>query len=209
MPDCPPSTSLSLHVNFPDCWDGKSLLSDNQRACPLLGQRPLPPKVFQVAMPALSLVLRYPVTTTDKTVELASGGQFSGHADFINTWNQPVLRNQLVAGCLNKYHCGYGLRLADAVGERPRVCHDTACRRNDRRRRTHRPGKQSPMNQGQGTRCPADRGRRPRLSTDPWRQGQRAPFCSAAMIAPEPAKKFRTPATSPDGPKPGPPERRR
>jgi hypothetical protein len=107
VPDCPPGTSISLHVNFPDCWDAKSLLSDNQRhvTYSLNGSCP---KAFPVPMPALSLVLRYPLTTTGKSVELASGGQYSGHADFINTWDQQVLAS-LVASCLNRYrHCGTG-----------------------------------------------------------------------------------------------------
>lgn len=107
VPACPDDSSLSLHVNFPDCWDSKSLLSDNQRhlAYSINGRCP---KAFPVAVPALSLVLRYPVTTTDQPIELASGGQHSGHADFMNTWDQSVLAS-LVASCLNRYrHCGTG-----------------------------------------------------------------------------------------------------
>ena len=101
VPDCLDGTSLSLHVNFPDCWDAKSLLSDDQRhlRSSINGRCP---KAFPVPLPALSLVLRYPVTTSDKTVELASGGQYSGHADFINAWDQPVLAS-LVGSCLNRY----------------------------------------------------------------------------------------------------------
>jgi hypothetical protein len=107
VPDCPDDTSLSLHVTFPDCWDTKSLLSDNRRhlAYSVNGRCS---KAFPVPMPSLSLVMRYPVTTTDKPVELASGGQYSGHADFMNTWDQHVLAS-LVASCLNRYrHCGAG-----------------------------------------------------------------------------------------------------
>jgi uncharacterized protein DUF1996 len=107
VPDCPGGTSLSLHVNFPDCWDAKSVLSDNRRhlAYSVNGRCA---KAFPVPLPALSLVLRYPVTTTDKPVELASGGQYSGHADFMNAWDQQALAS-LVASCLNRYrHCGTG-----------------------------------------------------------------------------------------------------
>jgi hypothetical protein len=107
IPACADGTSLSLHVNFPDCWDAKSLLSDNQRHVrySLNGRCP---QAFPVSLPALSLVLRYPVTTTDKQVELASGGSYSGHADFMNAWDQRTLAS-LVASCLNRYrHCGTG-----------------------------------------------------------------------------------------------------
>ena len=107
VPDCRDGTSLSLHVNFPDCWDAKSLLSDNQRHV-RYSVNGRCPKGFPVSLPALSLVLRYPVTTADKPVELASGGQYSGHADFMNAWDQQALAS-LVASCLNRYrHCGTG-----------------------------------------------------------------------------------------------------
>jgi hypothetical protein len=107
VPDCPDGSSLSLHVNFPDCWDAKSLLSEDQKHL-RYSINARCPKAFPVALPALSLVLRYPVTTTDKQVELASGGQYSGHADFMNAWDQPVLAS-LIASCLNRYrHCGTG-----------------------------------------------------------------------------------------------------
>jgi hypothetical protein len=106
VPSCSDGT-LSLHVNFPDCWDGKSLLSENQRhmAYSVNGRCPAG---HRVPLPALSLVYRYPVTTTTATVSLASGGQYSGHADFVNAWNQQVLAS-LVSSCLNRYrHCGAG-----------------------------------------------------------------------------------------------------
>ena len=39
---------------------------------------------------------------------LASGGQYSGHADFFNAWNQPTFQS-LVTGCLNALrHCQQG-----------------------------------------------------------------------------------------------------
>ncbi len=99
--------ALSLHVNFPDCWDGKSLLSANQRHMTYSVNGRCPAK-FPVALPALSLVFRYPTTIAGQSVELASGGQFSGHADFLNAWDQKALAS-LVASCLNRLrHCGTG-----------------------------------------------------------------------------------------------------
>ena len=95
---------LSQHVNFPDCWDGKNLLYDNQKntACSVNGRCP---KGYPAGMPALQLVYRYPKALSG-SIELASGGQYSGHADFINAWDQRAL-TILVANCLNKYrHCG-------------------------------------------------------------------------------------------------------
>jgi hypothetical protein len=106
VPSCSDG-SLSLHVNFPDCWDGKSLLSENQRHM-AYSVNGVCPRGNPIALPSLSLVFRYPATTATGPVELASGGQQSGHADFVNAWNQKALAS-LVASCLNRYrHCGTG-----------------------------------------------------------------------------------------------------
>ena len=105
IPNCVDG-QLSQHVSFPDCWDAKNLLYDNQKntAYSVNGRCP---KVYPVAMPALQLVYRYPKGLTG-SIDLASGGQYSGHADFINAWDQKAL-TALVSGCLNKYrHCGTG-----------------------------------------------------------------------------------------------------
>jgi hypothetical protein len=105
-PDCVDG-QLSLHVNFPDCWDGKTLVYANQKntAYSVNGRCP---KGYPVAIPALQLVFRYPAKLPAGTIELASGGQYSGHADFINAWDEKALAT-LVVSCLNKYrHCGTG-----------------------------------------------------------------------------------------------------
>jgi hypothetical protein len=98
---------LSLHVNFPDCWDGKNLLYDDQKNT-AYSVNGVCPRGYPVAMPALQLVIRYPANLPGGTVELASGGQYSGHADFMNAWDQQAL-TKLVASCLNRYrHCATG-----------------------------------------------------------------------------------------------------
>ena len=89
VPSCPagPMTALRLHVTFPSCWNGRSKDSaDHQShaAYPRRGQCPTHP----VAVPALSLILRYPAIAPGASVELSSVGQFSAHADFFNAWNQ-------------------------------------------------------------------------------------------------------------------------
>jgi hypothetical protein len=63
------------------------------------------PATHPVEVPAISLIVRYPVWD-DSGLELASGGVLSGHADFFNAWNQKAL-TRLVDGCLNALrHCG-------------------------------------------------------------------------------------------------------
>ena len=101
VPDCPATTALQLHVNFPDCWNGRSLDSRDHRSHMAYSRNGVCPAGHPVAVPALSVVLRYPPPGPGAVI-LSSGGQYSGHADFINAWNQRALTN-LVVGCLDDH----------------------------------------------------------------------------------------------------------
>jgi hypothetical protein len=109
VPTCPDDrrAALRLHVTFPSCWSGAALDSaDHQShmAYPRGGRCPMS---HPVAVPTISLIYRYPVTGGPDAT-LASGGQFSGHADFFNACNQEAL-TALVDGCLNALrHCQRG-----------------------------------------------------------------------------------------------------
>jgi hypothetical protein len=107
VPTCPDgrATGLRLHVNFPSCWDGKRLDSANHQSHMAYALRGRCPSTHPVAVPAISLIFRYPIAG-GPGVSLSSGGQFSAHADFFNGWRQPALA-ALVDGCLNALrHCG-------------------------------------------------------------------------------------------------------
>ena len=109
VPTCPDDRArgLRLHVQFPSCWNGVALDSPDHQshmAYPRAGRCPM---THPVAVPALRLIYRYP-STGGPDVTLASGGQFSAHADFFNAWNQNRLE-ALVEQCLNALrHCGRG-----------------------------------------------------------------------------------------------------
>ena len=107
IPACPDASTLSLHVRFPNCWDGKNLRSATQsHVAYSTGVRC--PRGYPVAMPALELVFHYPIAGSGHQLALASGGQDTGHADFVNSWDQPTL-TRLVSSCLNRFrHCGTG-----------------------------------------------------------------------------------------------------
>ena len=110
VPTCPNThrESLRLHVNFPSCWDGRHLNSANHQSHMAYAVRGNCPASHPAALPAISLIFRYPITG-GSGVTLASGGQYSAHADFFNAWNQGAL-NGLVNGCLNALrHCGRGV----------------------------------------------------------------------------------------------------
>lgn len=109
VPTCPDTRaqSLRLHVNFPSCWDGRQLDSADHKSHVAYAVRGACPAAYPVAVPAISLIYRYPITG-GTGVTLSSGGQYSAHADFFNAWRQGRLVS-LVNHCLNALrHCGRG-----------------------------------------------------------------------------------------------------
>jgi hypothetical protein len=107
VPRCPNdrAASLRLHVNFPNCWDGRNLDSADHQSQMAYSMRGRCLESHPVAVPAIALIFRYPIAG-GAGVSLASGGQYSGHGDFFNAWRQGVLTS-LVHGCLNALrHCG-------------------------------------------------------------------------------------------------------
>src|SRR6266545_1824384 len=84
---------------------GSSLDSADHQSHMAYSLRGRCPATHPVAVPAVSLIFRYPIAG-GAGVSLASGGQYSAHGDFFNAWNQPTLAS-LVDGCLNALrHCG-------------------------------------------------------------------------------------------------------
>jgi Domain of unknown function (DUF1996) len=109
VPTCPntPRESLRLHVNFPNCWDGRRLDSADHKSHMAYSDRGVCPASHPVAVPAISLIFRYAIMG-GSGVMLSSGGQYSAHADFFNAWRQGTLTS-LVNGCLNALrHCAQG-----------------------------------------------------------------------------------------------------
>lgn len=104
VPTCPPKAELQLHVRFPECWDGGRLDSRDHRSHMAYAAGGRCPAGHPVALPALELVYRYPARATDgaHVVMLSSGGQHSGHADFVNAWDERELA-RLVRRCLDEY----------------------------------------------------------------------------------------------------------
>jgi hypothetical protein len=96
-------TFLELHVNFPDCWDGRRIDSPDHMSHMAYSRGYVCPASHPVKVPLIRLMIRYP-TTDGRDVTLASGGQLTGHADFVNAWNQRVLA-RLVEDCFHGRPC--------------------------------------------------------------------------------------------------------
>jgi hypothetical protein len=91
------STSLELHVNFPDCWDGRRRNSPDHHSHMAYSTNWQCPASHPVALPKLTLIVVYPVYS-GRGLELSSGGRYSAHADFFNAWNQRRLA-RIVSDC--------------------------------------------------------------------------------------------------------------
>ena len=107
VPTCPDARGsfLRLHIRFPECWNGRSLDSADHKSHMAYATRAGCPSTHPVEVPQITQIYRYP-THGGEGFSLASGGQFSAHADFVNAWKPGALR-KLVDGCLNALvHCG-------------------------------------------------------------------------------------------------------
>jgi hypothetical protein len=95
IPQC--SGTLTMHVRFPQCWDGRNLSSPDHRSHvrhPQPGQGCNRPG--EVATPELSLHIHYRVTggvsyRLSSDVNGSPAGS-SGHADWIKGWEPEVMR---------------------------------------------------------------------------------------------------------------------
>ena len=98
LPQSCASGAISLHVGFPNCWNGKvtgtndtpNAVYPSSGACPSTHPRVLPRVIFR---------MEYPVGTTTGKITLSSGASYTVHADFWNTWEQSAL-DRLVTRCL-------------------------------------------------------------------------------------------------------------
>jgi hypothetical protein len=81
---------LQLDVIFPDCWDGRHLDSADHKSHMAYSRKYTCPPSHPVKVPRLRFIVTYPISEP-KNLALASGGVYSGHADFVNAWNQAAL----------------------------------------------------------------------------------------------------------------------
>lgn len=96
---------ITLHVGFPNCWNGVLSPADDTPnvTYPKSGSCPAG---FPIVLPRLIERFEYPVGTSSAGITLASGPVYTVHADFWNTWQQAALQ-KLVANCLNAHKdCG-------------------------------------------------------------------------------------------------------
>ncbi len=100
-PICPADAPLRLKVVFPDCWDGVNVDSDDHMSHVAASVGGSCPDSHPVAIPQLTLSIGYPVSGEGHDLSLASGSVLTGHADFVNAWDEAELTRQVVK-CLHR-----------------------------------------------------------------------------------------------------------
>jgi len=105
-PECVQGRNLRLMITFPDCWDGVHLDSADHHAHIAYSSKGVCPKGFPVSIPQLQFSVEYPVWGSTEGLVLASGGLTTGHADFMNGWDQAKLTSEVELCIHRKVVCG-------------------------------------------------------------------------------------------------------
>lgn len=106
LPYCSSGYDLVLYVWFPDCWNGTTLDSTNHKSHMTYASNSRCPSTHPKPVPQLVLSVHYPVRG-GSSLYLSSGGRYSGHADFLEAWDRPLLES-LVSRCINRSeHCHF------------------------------------------------------------------------------------------------------
>ena len=111
VPQCKSGdTGLTVHVLFPDCWDGVHLDSADHKSHMAYSVSDQCPSTHPVSLPTLIIRWQWTgLTPAPGDVTLAScnsgtcdssGSPYTMHSDWINAWDQPVL-DALVTKCIN------------------------------------------------------------------------------------------------------------
>jgi hypothetical protein len=120
IPECAQGGKMTMHVQFPQCWDGKNLDSPDHKS-----HMAYPPNdgsgcpaTHPVTIPAITYNVTYDITAPQGTANwrlasdnYAKNGYNSGyslHGDWVNGWDQNILQT-FVSRCLNAgLDCGVG-----------------------------------------------------------------------------------------------------
>jgi hypothetical protein len=94
-----PTGIITLHVGFPNCWDGVLTHDDDtpHLAYPSSG---LCPAAYPIPLPRIIMRWEYPVGYDTGDIQLSSGPPYTAHGDFWQTWDQDTFA-ALVDSCIN------------------------------------------------------------------------------------------------------------
>ena len=94
------------HVKFPNCWDGVHLDSRDHMSHMTYPHDGRCPSSYPVPVPRLIVRVEWGIHD-GRGLRFASGPYYTLHSDFVNTWDQAVLRKR-VRNCINaNVDCGH------------------------------------------------------------------------------------------------------
>jgi hypothetical protein len=91
MPTCRPGEQMSIGVNFPSCWNGTDLDSDDHMSHMAYPVNGVCPEGYPVRVPRLAVWVMYNAVPKGSLLTLSSGLLDSAHADYINSWDPQTL----------------------------------------------------------------------------------------------------------------------
>lgn len=95
IPACSHDQALELRVQFPNCWNGRTLDSADHRRHMAYATAGRCAASHPVPVPTIVLILLYP--PVERQAAQISSGRFAAHADFINGWEQEALSKLVTA----------------------------------------------------------------------------------------------------------------
>lgn len=105
-PVCPIGADVRLSVTFPDCWDGKHLDVPGHRRHMHYSSNGRCPSSHPVPVPQLVFAVHFPVNGDLSRLRLSSGEIGTGHADFVNAWDQAHLEHEVDLCIRRENVCG-------------------------------------------------------------------------------------------------------
>lgn len=105
-PVCPIGADVRMSVTFPDCWDGKNLDVPGHRRHMHYSSDGVCPSTHPVPVPQLIFAVHFPVNGDLSHLRLSSGEIGTGHADFMNAWDQEHLEHEVDLCIRRENVCG-------------------------------------------------------------------------------------------------------
>ncbi len=112
-PTCPDGSHLAIRILSPSCWDGVNHDSPDHKSHMAYLVNGKCPATHPVPTPTIHLQVRWGDFSGDPArnfpggpdITLASGGVYGLHADFMNGWDQPHLKERISTCLVGTQNC--------------------------------------------------------------------------------------------------------
>ena len=105
-PECAETRKLRMVVTFPDCWNGRDLDVADHKSHLAYSRAGHCPTAQPVPIPQLQFTIEYDHSGPVGDLRLASGELWTGHADFVNGWDQAKLQSEVELCIHRNVVCG-------------------------------------------------------------------------------------------------------